>query len=104
MSQQQTFEILEVQTREYSRFNTRGTQWKVPLNPPPPTTALPDTVTRFVDSVNNLFDYVSTKNSSDTIGNRNKYQEYFPGGKGGRCLGLTILPPSYADCLEIQEP
>jgi hypothetical protein len=24
-----------------------------------------------------------------------------PGGKGGRCVGVTILPPSYADCLEI---
>jgi hypothetical protein len=28
----------------------------------------------------------------------------FPGGKGGLCLGLTTLPPSYADCLEIWEP
>jgi len=28
----------------------------------------------------------------------------FPGGKGGRCLGLTTLPPSCADCLEIWEP
>jgi hypothetical protein len=36
--------------------------------------------------------------------NRNKYQEYFLGGKGGRCLGLTTLPPSCADCLEIWEP
>jgi len=25
----------------------------------------------------------------------------FPGGKGGQCVGLTTLPPSYADCLEI---
>jgi len=25
----------------------------------------------------------------------------FPGGKGGRCVGLTTLPPSCADCLEI---
>ena len=24
--------------------------------------------------------------------------------KGGRCLGQTTLPPSYADCLEIGEP
>jgi hypothetical protein len=22
------------------------------------------------------------------------------GGKGGRCVGLTTLPPSYADCLK----
>jgi len=26
------------------------------------------------------------------------------GGKGGRCIGLTTLPPSYANCLEIWEP
>jgi hypothetical protein len=26
------------------------------------------------------------------------------GGKGGRCVGLTTLPPSCADCLEIWEP
>ena len=26
------------------------------------------------------------------------------GGKGGRCLGLTTLPPSCAECHEIWEP
>ena len=26
------------------------------------------------------------------------------GGEGGRCVGLTTLPPSYVDCLEIWEP
>jgi hypothetical protein len=26
------------------------------------------------------------------------------GGKGGRCVGLTTLPPSCADCLQIWEP
>ena len=26
------------------------------------------------------------------------------GGKGGRCVGLTTLPPLCADCLEIWEP
>jgi len=25
-------------------------------------------------------------------------------GGGGRCVGLTTLPPSYADCLEIWDP
>jgi len=25
----------------------------------------------------------------------------FPGGKGGRCVGLTALPPSSDDCPEI---
>jgi hypothetical protein len=31
---------------------------------------------------------------------RNEYQGSFLGGKGGRCLRLTTLPPSCADCLE----
>jgi hypothetical protein len=53
----QPFEIIEVQTRYYRRFNTRGTQWKVHLNPHPET-SLPDPVTHFVDRVNNLFDRV----------------------------------------------
>jgi hypothetical protein len=33
-----------------------------------------------------------------------EYQEYFLWGKGSRCLGLTNLPPSCTDCLEIWEP
>ena len=37
----------------------------------------------------------------DSASNRNEYQEYFLEGKGGRCVGLTTLPPSCADCLEI---
>jgi len=28
----------------------------------------------------------------------------FSGGKGGRCVGLTTLPPSCADCLETWDP
>ena len=36
--------------------------------------------------------------------NRNEYQEYFLGGKGGRCIGLTIIPTSCVDFLEIWEP
>jgi hypothetical protein len=28
----------------------------------------------------------------------------FPGGKGGRCVGLTTLPPPCAAYLEIWEP
>ena len=40
----------------------------------------------------------------DSASNRNEYQEYFLGDKGGRCVGLTTLPLSCADCLEIWEP
>jgi len=40
----------------------------------------------------------------DSASNRNEYQEYLLGGKGGRCVGLTTLPPLGADCLEIWEP
>jgi len=36
----------------------------------------------------------------DSAANRNEYQEYFLGSKDGRCVVLTILPPSFADCLE----
>jgi len=32
----------------------------------------------------------------DSASNRNEYQVYFLGGKGGRCLRLTTLPPSCA--------
>ena len=32
----------------------------------------------------------------DSASNRNEYQVYFLGGKGGRCVRLTILPPSCA--------
>jgi len=39
----------------------------------------------------------------DSASNRKEYQEYFVGGKSGRCIGLT-LPPSCAGCLEICDP
>jgi hypothetical protein len=39
----------------------------------------------------------------DSAWNRNEYQEYFLGGKGGRCVGLT-LPLPCADCLKIWKP
>jgi len=32
----------------------------------------------------------------DSASDRNEYQEYFLGGKGGWCVGLTALPPSCA--------
>ena len=36
----------------------------------------------------------------DSASKRNEYRDYFLGGKGGRCVVLTTLPPSRADCLE----
>jgi len=32
----------------------------------------------------------------DSASNRNEYQEYFLGGKGGRCVKVTALPSSCA--------
>jgi hypothetical protein len=40
----------------------------------------------------------------DSVSNRNEYQAYFAGCKDGRCVGLTTLPHSCADCFEIWEP
>jgi hypothetical protein len=40
----------------------------------------------------------------DPASNGNGYQEYFLEGKGGRCVGLTTLPLSRANCLEIWKP
>jgi len=34
------------------------------------------------------------------VSNRKEYQEYFLGGEGGRCLGLTTLPPSCTDFMQ----
>jgi len=39
----------------------------------------------------------------DSASNRNEYQEYFLGGKCSRCVELTTLSPSHADCHEIWE-
>jgi hypothetical protein len=35
----------------------------------------------------------------DPVYKRIEYQEYLVGGNGGRCVGLTTLPPSNAECL-----
>ena len=40
----------------------------------------------------------------DSASERKEYQEYFLGGKGGQSVGLTTLPLSCADCLEIWDP
>jgi hypothetical protein len=40
----------------------------------------------------------------DSASNRNEYQEYFLGRKGGWCIGLKTLPTLCVKCLEIWEP
>jgi len=40
----------------------------------------------------------------DSTSNRIEYQEYFLRVKGGRCVGLTTLPPECAESFEIWEP
>ena len=40
----------------------------------------------------------------DSAPNMNEYQQYFLGGKDGLWAGLTTLPSSCADCLEIWYP
>jgi len=37
----------------------------------------------------------------DSASNRNEYRAYVLVGKGVRWIGLTTLPPSYADCLKL---
>jgi hypothetical protein len=39
----------------------------------------------------------------DSACNRNEYQGPIVGGKGGRCLRMTTLPPSYTDCQKFWE-
>ena len=61
------------------------------------------------DSVTGIFHWHNPSGRTmapgvDSASNRYEYQEYFLGGKGGRCVGLTTLPPSCADCFEIWEP
>jgi hypothetical protein len=38
----------------------------------------------------------------DSASNRNEYQEYFLGGKGGRYVGQTAVPTSCPGCHEIR--
>jgi hypothetical protein len=71
------------------KFNTEmsgGTGWQDLRHKPEFTGSFHDGVTR-------LF--------KDLILSAALHQEYFLGGNGGRCIWLTTLPPSCADCLVI---
>jgi hypothetical protein len=39
-----------------------------------------------------------------SLGSTQPLTETFPGSKGGQCVGLTIVPPSSANCLELSGP
>jgi len=59
---------------------------------------------RFLINIRNLTCLAHYGPAVDSASNRNEYQEYFLWGKGGRCVGLTTLPPSCAVCFQIWEP
>ena len=78
-----------------------GTRWHIWLRHCAPSRkvggSIPDVVTRIFHSHN-----LSGRTVADS--NTNEYQEYFLGCKGSRCVVLTTLTFSCADCLEIWEP
>jgi len=51
----------------------------------------------------NFYHDLELQNMVDSASNRNEYQEYFQGDKGGRCVRLKTLPPSCTVCIEIWE-
>jgi hypothetical protein len=58
-------------------------------------------VAKLVESLATGQKVVGSISGLDSASNRKEYKEYFLRDKGGRCLGLTTLPPSSADCHEI---
>jgi hypothetical protein len=65
----QKFEILDERTREYKRFNDVGTQLTVRLNPPSEDDTPPDTITHFLASINELFEYaLQNVDDADMVG------------------------------------
>jgi hypothetical protein len=61
------------------------------------------------DGVTGIFYWQNPSGRTMALGlteplNRNEYQEYFLGVKAAGATGLTTLPPSCADRLEIWEP
>jgi len=63
------------------------TNWKV-------AGSIPDGVRGLFIDIKSLRSHYGS--GVDSASNRNEYQEYFQGGKGGRCVRLTNLPPSCA--------
>ena len=83
-----------------------GTRWRIWLRHCATSRKVADSIP---DGVNGVFHCHNASGRTmarwfDSASNRNEYQEYFPGVKGGQCIGLTTLSPSCADCLEVWEP
>jgi hypothetical protein len=80
----------------------RGTRWRSRLGPRTTSRKVAGSIP---DSVIGIFHWQNHSGRTMTLGvnsasNRNEYQEYFLGGKGGQCVRLTALLPSCADFLE----
>jgi hypothetical protein len=56
------------------------------------------------DNVIGIFHLYNPSGLTMALGLTQPLREIFSGGKGGRCVGLTTLPHSSADCFEIWEP
>jgi hypothetical protein len=79
----------------------KGTRWRSRLKHCATSWKFAGSIRHDVTGIFFRSHYVSGVDSSS---NRNKYQEYFVGSKGGQCVGLTTLPPSCADLLEVWNP
>jgi hypothetical protein len=56
------------------------------------------------DGVTGIFQWLNPSGRMVALRSNQPLTEILPGGKDGRCVRLTTLPPSSADCLEILEP
>ena len=99
---------IEILSWALSYLHRRGTRWRSWLRHCATSRKVLGSIT---DVVIGIFHWNSPSGFTKTLGvdsasKRNEYQGYFlgrVGGKGGRCVGLTTLLPSCADCFEICE-
>ena len=97
--------ILSMLNQLLSQFNTSHTRWRSLLRHCATSREVAGSIS---DGVIGIFHWHNLSDRTvalgvDSVPNRNEYQEYFLGGKGGRTVGLT-LQPSCADCVEIWQP
>jgi hypothetical protein len=89
--------------RSCDYYSKRGTKWRSWLGQCATSQKVAGSIP---DEIIVIFHWLNPSGLSgvDSTSNRNEYQDYFLGGKGGRCIWLTNLPSSCADCLEIWRP